>query len=110
MHVYLNEKGPSAKIQWLNVFKDHHIVAYKGPIVIGNDKWEMFLPFWKRFYHGHHGKYMPELSEYLKIYWCQLNFAMFVQQACFVFLGNILTIQIGLYAVFINFKCIFMYE
>ena len=28
LDVYLNEKGPSAKTQLLNIFKDHHIVHW----------------------------------------------------------------------------------
>ena len=35
LDVHLNEKGPYAKIQLLNVFKDHHIVAQLSRIVVG---------------------------------------------------------------------------
>ena len=32
LDVYLNEEQPSVKIQLLNIFKDHHIVAKSNPI------------------------------------------------------------------------------
>ena len=35
LDAHLNEKGPSVKIQLLNVFKDHHIVAKLGPRAVG---------------------------------------------------------------------------
>ena len=52
LNVYLNEKGSSAKIQLLNIFKDYHIVAYSGPTTVSYA----------------HGKYRPKLSEYFKMY------------------------------------------
>ena len=33
--IYLNEKGLSMKIQLLNIFKDHHIVAQTGITAVG---------------------------------------------------------------------------
>ena len=38
LNVYLNEIRPSVKIQLLNIFKDHHIVAWSGPTSISYDK------------------------------------------------------------------------
>ena len=38
MNIYLNEKGPSVKIQQLNIFKDHHIVAQTGSTAVGYDE------------------------------------------------------------------------
>ena len=57
------------KIQLLNIFKDHHIVAQTGATAVG-------YALWMKFYNSH-GKYRPELNEYFHMYGCQLNFAMF---------------------------------
>ena len=38
LDVYLDEKGPSVKIQLPNIFKDHHIVARPTPTAVGHDK------------------------------------------------------------------------
>ena len=38
LDVYLDEKGPSVKIQLPNIFKDHHIVAQPTPTAVGHDK------------------------------------------------------------------------
>ena len=38
LDIYLNEKRPSAKIQLLDIFKNHHIVAYSGPTAVGYAK------------------------------------------------------------------------
>ena len=38
LNVYLNEKEPSGKIQLLNIFNDHHIVAKSSPIAVGYDE------------------------------------------------------------------------
>ena len=38
LDVYLDEKGTSVKIQLLNIFKDHHIVAQPTPTTVGYDK------------------------------------------------------------------------
>ena len=35
LDVYLSENMPSDNIQLLNIFKDHHIVAWTGPATIG---------------------------------------------------------------------------
>ena len=68
-------KIPSAKIQLLNIFNNHLVVAYSGPTAVGNDRWEISNALWRRFYYGY-GKYRPELSEF-KMYRCHLNFALF---------------------------------
>ena len=41
--VYLDEKGPSVKIQLPNIFKDHHIVAQPKPAMAGYDEWPLSL-------------------------------------------------------------------
>ena len=38
LDVYLDEKGPSAKIQLSNIFKHHHIVAKPSPTKVGYDE------------------------------------------------------------------------
>ena len=38
LHVCFNEKGPSAKIQLLNIFKDHHIGAKVSVTAVGYDE------------------------------------------------------------------------
>ena len=76
LHVYLDEKGPSVKIQLPNIFTDHHIVAQPSPTKIGYDEWPLPLALWRKFYNSH-GKYKLELNEYFHMYPYQLNFAMF---------------------------------
>ena len=76
LDIYLNEKGPSVKIQLLNIFKDHHIVAKPSTTAVGYDEWPLSNALWMKFYNSH-GKYKPELNEYFHMYRCQLNFAMF---------------------------------
>ena len=41
LDIYLDEKGPSVKIQLLNIFKDHHIVAQTSPTAVGYDEWPL---------------------------------------------------------------------
>ena len=38
LDVYLDEKGPSVKIQQPNIFKDHHIVANPSPTMVSYDE------------------------------------------------------------------------
>ena len=76
LNIYLDEKGPSVKIQLPNIFKDHHIVAQPRPTTVGYDQWPLSLALWRIFYNSH-GKYQPELNECFHMYWWQLNFAMF---------------------------------
>ena len=38
LHVCFNEKGPSAKIQLLNMFKDHYIRAKLSVTAVGYDE------------------------------------------------------------------------
>ena len=37
LNVYLDEKGPSVKIQLSNIFKDHHIIAKPKPTIAGDE-------------------------------------------------------------------------
>ena len=60
--VYLYEKKPSVKIQLLNIFKHHHIVAKSSPIVVGYDEWPLSNALWMKFYNSH-GKYKPKSNE-----------------------------------------------
>ena len=76
LDIYLDEKGPSAKIQLLNIFKDHHIVAKPSTTSVGCDKWPLSNALWMKFYNRY-GKYKPELNEYFYMYQCQLNIALF---------------------------------
>ena len=76
LDAYLNEKGPPAKIQLPNIFKDHHIVPPLSVTAIGYDEWPLSNALWIKFYNGH-SKYKPELNECFHMYRCQLNFAMF---------------------------------
>ena len=76
LDVYLNGKWPSVKIHLLNFFRDHYIVAWAGPTVIGYDRWSLSDAHWMKFYNDH-GKYRPKLSEYFQMYWSQPNFTMF---------------------------------
>ena len=64
------------KIQRLNIFKDHHIVAQPRPTSVGYDEWLLSIALWMKFYNSP-GKYRPELNEYFHMYQCQLHFAMF---------------------------------
>ena len=45
LDVYLDEKGPSVKIQLPDIFKDHHIVAQPTPVTVGRYP----LPFGENF-------------------------------------------------------------
>ena len=47
--VYLDEKGPSVKIQLPNIFKDHHIVARPSPTTVGYDEWPLSIALWGGF-------------------------------------------------------------
>ena len=47
--VYLDEKGPSVKIQLPNILKDHHIIAQPTPTTVGYDEWPYPLPFGENF-------------------------------------------------------------
>ena len=76
LDVYLDEKGPSVRIQLPNIFKDHHNAAQPTPTTVGYDEWSLSLALCRTFYNSH-GKYKPELNEYFHMYRCQLNFAMF---------------------------------
>ena len=38
LNIYLEEKGPSVKIQLPNIFKDHHIVAKPSTTAVGYDE------------------------------------------------------------------------
>ena len=76
LDVYLDEKGSSVKIQLLNIFKDHHIVAKPSTITVGYDEWLLSIAHWTKFYNSH-GRYKPKLNEHFHMYQCQLNFAMF---------------------------------
>ena len=64
------------KIQLLNIFKGHHIVAKPSSTTGDYDEWSLSNPVWAKFYNRR-GKYKPELNEYFHMYRCQLNFAMF---------------------------------
>ena len=37
LDIYLDEKGPSVKIQFSNIFKDHHIVVQTSAPTVGYD-------------------------------------------------------------------------
>ena len=65
--VYLDEKGPSVKIQLPNVFKDHHIVAQPRPTMIDYDEWRLSLALWRNF-GNNHGKCKPELNKNFHMY------------------------------------------
>ena len=43
LDVYLDEKGPSVKMQLLNIFKNHHIVGQLSPIAVGYDEWPLSI-------------------------------------------------------------------
>ena len=75
MSIYLDEKGPSVKTQFPNIFKDHQIVAKPRPTTVA-DEWPLSSAFRRNFYNSH-GKYKPELNEYFHMYRCQLNFSLF---------------------------------
>ena len=76
LDIYLDEKGPSVKIQLSNIFKDHHIVAKPSTTTVSYDEWPLSNGLWMKFHDGH-GKYMPELNEYFHMYRCHLNIALF---------------------------------
>ena len=67
LDVYLDEKGPSVKIQLSNIFKDHRIVAKPSNMSVGYNEWPLFSALWMK-YHDRNGKYKPELNEYFHMY------------------------------------------
>ena len=71
LDIYLDEKGPSVKIQLLNIFKDHHIVAQTNTTVVGYEKWPLSNAFWMKFYNSH-GKYKPELNVSMSVKFCHV--------------------------------------
>ena len=76
LNIYLDEKGPSVKIQLSNIFKDHHIVAKPSTMAVAYDEWPLSNALWMKFCNSH-GKYKPKLNEYFNMYRCQLNFVLF---------------------------------
>ena len=64
------------KIQLLNIFKDHHILAKPSTTTVGYDELPLSNALWMKFYNSR-GKYKPELNEYFDINQYQLNFALF---------------------------------
>ena len=76
MNVYLDEKGPSVKIQLLNIFKDYHILGKPSPTTVGYHEWPLPIALSTKFYNNH-GKCKPELNQYFHMYQYQINFAMF---------------------------------
>ena len=76
LDIFLDEKGPSVKIQLLNILKDHLIVAQTSPAAVGFDEWPLSNVLWIKFYNSH-GKCKPELNEFYHMYQCQLNFVLF---------------------------------
>ena len=61
LDVYLNVKGPSIKIQLLNIFKDYHIVAKSNFMAVGYNEWPLYNALWIKFYNSY-GKYKLELN------------------------------------------------
>ena len=64
------EKDHPLKIQLLNVFKDHHIVAQLSVIVAGSDEWPLSNVLWTIFDNSH-GQNRSESNEYFYMYQCQ---------------------------------------
>ena len=56
LDVYLDEKGPSARIQLSNIFKNHHLVAKPSPMKVDYGQWLLSIALWRTFYNNH-GKY-----------------------------------------------------
>ena len=71
LDIYLDEKGPSVKIQLSKIFKDYHIVAKQNTTAVGYDEWPLSNVLWMKFYNSH-DKYRP-----FHMYRCQLNLALF---------------------------------
>ena len=67
LDIYLDEKGPSVKIQLLNIFKDHHSVPKPNTTAVDYDEWPLSNTFLMKFYNSH-GKYRPELNEYFHMH------------------------------------------
>ena len=49
LNAYLNEKGQYLKIQLLNIFKDHYILAQLSPIAAGYDQLPLSNTLWMMF-------------------------------------------------------------
>ena len=111
LDIYLDENGPSVKIQLLNIFKDHHIAAKRSTTAICYDEWPLSNNLWMKFCNSH-GRYKREYNEYFHMYQCQLNFTLLCATSALGITWQHLnqTIQTCLYAVFIDFMYIFMYD
>ena len=59
LDVFLAEKGPSVKIQLLNIFKDQYIVAKQSTTSVGYDEWPLTNALWMKF-HDSYDKYEQE--------------------------------------------------
>ena len=100
--IHLNKKGPSAKIQLLNISNDHLIVTRS----YGNhDEWPLSNALWTKLYNCH-CKYKPELSENVLMYWCHLNFAMFCATSAVGISWQRINHPNLLERMFFNFMCI----
>ena len=53
LDVYLDEKGPSVKIQLPNIFKDHRTVARPSPATVGFDEWLLSIALRVKFCNIH---------------------------------------------------------
>ena len=53
LDVYLDEKGPSVKIQLPNIFKDHRTVARPSTATVGFDEWLLSIALRVKFYNIH---------------------------------------------------------
>ena len=76
LDIYLDEKGPSVKIQLSKIFKDHHIVTKPSTTSVGYDEWPLSNALWMKFCNSH-GKYKLELNQCFYMYRYLLNFALF---------------------------------
>ena len=81
----LNEKGPNAKIQLLNIFRDHHLVAKLIPIAAG---YLLQMPIFQcPLDDGFFYKYKLESNEYFYVYNCQIKLRIiFVTSALSIFI------------------------
>ena len=100
LNIYLHKQELSTKIQLLNIFKDHHIVARSY-----SNEWPLSNALRTKLCN-YHCKYKAEWREYFQMCWIKLNVPMFCATSALVFHGNNLITQICLNTCF-SVSCVF---
>ena len=66
LDIYLKKERP-VKIQFLNFFKDHQIMAKSGLTTVGYDEQPLLNALQTKFYNDHE-QYKPKLNQYFQMH------------------------------------------